>query len=83
MNARVGGHEVDLYWRAEGLAVEVDGFAFHSSRAAFERDRSRDGDLGAAGVRVVRVTWRQLSDEPEAVVARLAGALRHQLASGS
>jgi very-short-patch-repair endonuclease len=52
--------------------VEVDGYAYHGSRAAFERDRRRDADLTAAGYRVVRITWRQLTSEPHAVVARLA-----------
>jgi very-short-patch-repair endonuclease len=71
-NARVAGWEVDLLWREQRLVVEVDGFAFHSSRHAFERDRRRDGDLVAAGYRVVRFTWRQIVREPEAVIARLA-----------
>lgn len=74
-NTRVGRHEVDLYWRDEHLALEVDGYAFHSSRTAFERDRLRDAELQAAGLRVMRVTWRQIVDAPEAVVARLAQAL--------
>ncbi|MEA2422166.1 MAG: hypothetical protein QOF55_1265, partial [Thermoleophilaceae bacterium] len=51
-------------------------YAFHSPRAAFERDRARDAELIAAGYRVIRVTWRQLVEEPEATVAQLAGALR-------
>jgi very-short-patch-repair endonuclease len=73
-NARVGRYEVDFLWPELGLIVEVDGYAFHSSRAAFERDRRRDAELGAQGHRVVRVTWRQLKDEPEALVATLAVA---------
>jgi len=28
--------------------VEVDGYAFQSSRSAFERDRRRDAELAAA-----------------------------------
>ncbi|MGZ8648216.1 MAG: DUF559 domain-containing protein [Solirubrobacteraceae bacterium] len=55
--------------------MEVDGFAFHSTRAAFERDRARDQALQLAGYTVMRVTWRQLVDEPGAVVATLAAAL--------
>jgi very-short-patch-repair endonuclease len=76
VNVRIGGHEVDFLWRQQGLVVEVDGFRFHSSRAAFERDRLRDAQLGAAGLRVLRVTWRQIVDRPEALVARVATALR-------
>jgi very-short-patch-repair endonuclease len=75
VNVRVGRYEVDFLWRAERLVVEVDGFAFHSSRSAFERDRARDAELQAAGLRVMRITWRQLTDEPEVIVARLAQAL--------
>lgn len=74
-NANVSGHEVDFVWHAERLVVEVDGFAFHSSRSAFESDRRRDADLAAAGFRVMRVTWRQLSSEPEAILVRVAQAL--------
>ncbi|HUG41910.1 MAG TPA: DUF559 domain-containing protein [Longimicrobiales bacterium] len=74
-NAKVEGLEVDFIWPGKRLVVEVDGFAFHSSAAAFEGDRRRDARLAAAGLLVVRVTWRQLADEPMAVVARLAQAM--------
>ena len=74
-NVHVAGYEVDFLWRDHRLVVEVDGFAFHASRTAFERDRARDATLQAAGYRVVRLTWRQLTDEPHAVVARLASLL--------
>ena len=53
------------------MIVEVDGFAYHSTRQAFERDRAHDAALQAAGYRVVRCTWRQIH-EPHAVVAQLA-----------
>lgn len=74
-NVRIGGYEVDFLWREKRVVVEVDGFAFHSSRAAFERDRRRDAELQGRGFTVIRVTWRQLVDEPEAVIARIAAAL--------
>jgi very-short-patch-repair endonuclease len=75
VNARIGRHEVDLLFEPERLVVEMDGFAYHRTRSAFERDRLRDAELQAAGYRVVRVTWRQLVERPEALVARLAQAL--------
>jgi very-short-patch-repair endonuclease len=74
-NHQVKGHEVDFLWPDQRLIVEVDGFAFHSTRAAFERDRIRDADLVQAGYRVIRITWRRLVTEPEAVIATLAAAL--------
>jgi very-short-patch-repair endonuclease len=74
-NVRLHGYLVDALWRASRLVVEVDGYAVHGHRAAFERDRRRDQALAAAGYQVLRITWRQLDDEPLAVVARLAQAL--------
>lgn len=75
MNARVGRFTVDAIWPKHKLIAEVDGFAFHSDRASFERDRARDAILLAQGYVVTRVTWRQITAEPTAVVARLAAAL--------
>ena len=44
-------------------------------RGAFEGDRRRDQVLVAAGYRVLRVTWRQLFEEPVAVAVRIGQAL--------
>ena len=54
INARVPGWEVDAYWPAQNLVVEVDGWNFHHTRQAFERDRRKDAALQTAGYRVVR-----------------------------
>jgi very-short-patch-repair endonuclease len=62
-NARVAGYEVDAYWPAHRLIVEVDGWQYHRTRQAFERDRRKDAALTAAGNRVVRITWRRLTTE--------------------
>lgn len=75
-NTRLGGYVVDFLWRSALLVVEVDGYAFHSSSRAFERDRRRDADLARLGFRVVRVTWRQLVNEPLRLVVVLARALQ-------
>lgn len=75
VNARLERYEVDFLWPAERLVVEVDGFRYHSSRAAFERDRLRDAKLQAQGHRVMRVTWRQIIEAPEAVLVRIAQGL--------
>ena len=75
LNVRLHGYELDFLWREERLVVEMDGFAFHGDRAAFEADRRRDADLAARGLQVVRITWRQITEEPEATLVRLAQAL--------
>jgi very-short-patch-repair endonuclease len=74
-NTDVADHEVDFLWRRQRLVVEVDGFAYHSSPGRFESDRRRDADLAAIGYRVLRVTWRQMLNEPEKVLVRLAQTL--------
>lgn len=74
-NAPLGPFVLDFFWPQHCVAVELDGFATHGKRRMFEADRARDGDLQARGMRVVRVTWRQLTREPYAVVARLAAVL--------
>jgi very-short-patch-repair endonuclease len=75
VNVYLGPYEVDFLWRRERVIVEVDGYAFHSSRRAFEDDRRRDADLAAHGYRVIRITWRQIVSEPAAVLVRLAQTL--------
>jgi very-short-patch-repair endonuclease len=72
---RVAGWPADFLWAAQRLIVEVDGYPFHSGRRAFERDRRRDQAHIAAGYTVIRVTWRQLTEEPLAVVATIARVL--------
>lgn len=74
-NARIHGYEVDLLWRAEGLAVEIDGFDAHSGRVAFERDRLKVATLNSNGMTVMPITGRQIRDDPEGVLDRLQRTL--------
>ena len=74
-NVHRAGWEVDAVWDAQRLVVEVDGYKFHRTRAKFERDRRKDADLMLAGFRVLRITWRRLTKEPDQVIALLAAAL--------
>jgi very-short-patch-repair endonuclease len=59
--------ECDCVWQDRRVVVELDGLAVHGTAAAFERDRARDRALNANGWRTVRLTWRQLHGEPEAL----------------
>jgi very-short-patch-repair endonuclease len=75
VNARVGHWEVDLLWRDHGLAVEVDGYASHSSPRAFSRDYRKTAELEQAGLRVIRISADQVWDGAERTVARIRAAL--------
>jgi very-short-patch-repair endonuclease len=70
-NVVVEGFEVDCAWPAARLVVELDSRRYHHTADAFERDRRRDRALTLAGWRVIRVTWRQLHHEREALVGDL------------
>lgn len=74
-NARVERYEVDVLWSAERLIVEIDGRPYHTGPSKFESDRERDAVLAAAGYTVIRVTYKQMQNQPLAVVARVALAL--------
>ena len=68
---------VDLAHPAARLAIEVDGRAFHSSHADFERDRERQGQLAELGWLTIRFTWSMLTADP----ARVAERVRSVIAS--
>jgi very-short-patch-repair endonuclease len=70
VNAHLHGYEVDFLWRKQRRVVEVDGYAFHSVRGAFERDRTKDVDLELAGFPVTRFTHHQVLYEPEDTLRR-------------
>ena len=72
VNTLIEDMEVDFAWPEHRLIAELDGFEFHATRRAFERDRARDRRLQAHGWRVIRITWRQLHDDPERLAAELA-----------
>jgi len=74
VNVRLGPWTPDFLWRAHGLAVEVDGYAAHSSPWAHERDHRKRLALRAQGLDVLAFTARQVDDEPYVVLAEIARA---------
>jgi very-short-patch-repair endonuclease len=74
-NAYVAGYEVDFHWPEHHLVVEIDGYAYHSTRRAFEHDRRKQTDLRTAGLTVLRFSYEQLRREPLVVIAAIARAL--------
>lgn len=67
--------EADCMWRRERLVVELDGRAVHGTERAFESDRQRDRILLAEHWRSMRITWRQLGEEPGSIAADLGELL--------
>lgn len=71
MNVTIEAEEVDAHWSGTLLIAELDSWEWHRTRGAFERDRAKSLKLEAAGYRVVRLTWRQLTAERDATASRL------------
>ena len=71
VNVWVANWLVDAVWFGQQLAVELDGRAAHSTARTIENDHRRDLDLRAAGYTVLRYTWRQITRDPERVIADL------------
>ena len=57
------------------LAIEWDSYRWHGQRDRFESDRSRDQEAIARGWRVLRFTWRDVTQRPEQVVAAVTAAI--------
>jgi very-short-patch-repair endonuclease len=75
MNAALLGYVIDALWPEERVAVELDSYEFHRTRADLERDHQRQVALAVAGYRVLRFTWRMVTREPEAVAAAVRAVL--------
>jgi len=66
---------IDGAYHEARLLVELDSHRFHADPTSFERDRRRDLEAAAHGWRTVRITWAQLRNERQIVVALLRTAL--------
>ncbi len=75
-NALVEGYVVDCWWPEQRVVAEIDGFAFHKGREAFERDRREDTRLRLANISVLRPTQRWIEREPQGLVSDLEQMLR-------
>lgn len=81
INTTVNGYEVDAYFEAEQLIVELDGWTYHNSRESFERDRARDADAyEALGIPTIRITGDRLKQQPEREARRLQTILARRRA---
>lgn len=74
-NAEVGPWRVDALWPHAKLAVEINGYAAHSSPWAHDRDHRKEQWLRANGYDLRRFTAVQAIDEPALVIVQIARAL--------
>ena len=81
VNARVGNYTADFLWREHKVILEIDGYQFHHTRSAFERDHRRDAEHQREDFIVIRVTPRQLHHNHEAILVHVATTLERRRAA--
>ena len=77
LEVRVDGcsYFIDIAFRSERLAVEIDGRLHEDDPGVFESDRYRQNALVKEGWRVLRFTYGMLVDRPEYVIDLIRAAL--------
>ena len=75
VNVWVEGRQVDAYWPARRLVVELDSKTYHRTDAKLERDYATSAELKLAGYEILRFTWKQVTRQPELVLALLRAVL--------
>ncbi|MBA3798588.1 MAG: DUF559 domain-containing protein [Geodermatophilaceae bacterium] len=66
---------LDAYWKAAGVAVEVDGARWHLDAVAWEADQRRQNAILASGVTLLRFSVRRLVHDIDAVIAEIRAVL--------
>lgn len=69
---------VDLVWRAGKVIVEIDGYGFHSSRAAFASDRRRDAELVLSDFLVLRLPHDEVVSDVDLALDRIRDFVRYR-----
>ena len=66
---------VDLAYPDAKLAIEADGYRYHSGKTAWHRDLERRNQLMGLGWRILHVTWDDLRRHPKRIIDEVEQAL--------
>lgn len=67
-------YRADIYLPGSRLVIEFDGFQYHRSKQAFQKDRERQNLFVQHGYRVLRFFNRQVRSELGSVVEQIVAA---------
>jgi very-short-patch-repair endonuclease len=70
-NYPFAGFKIDVAFPGEKVAIETDGWAFHSGQEDFQNDRERQNKIALLGWKVLRFTWLDLTEYPQRVLAEI------------
>jgi hypothetical protein len=74
-NRPTAGRRVDCRWPAHRLTVELDGYRYHHSRYAWERDRRREREARTRGDEFRRYSYGDVFEDPRFMLAELRALL--------
>jgi hypothetical protein len=66
---------IDFAYPDARLAIEADGYRWHSGRIRWDHDRARRNRLTLLGWRIIHVTWTDLTRRPAMMIDAVARAL--------
>jgi very-short-patch-repair endonuclease len=72
--------DIDFAWPEAKLAVEVDGYRWHSGRRQWQSDMQRQNALAEVGWLVLRFSWHDVTERPEYVISTILQAYRQRVA---
>ena len=75
-----GRYRIDFALPDRKIGIELDGYAWHSDRDTFTKDRARQRELEADGWRIIRVSGSEINKDPAGCVrqaAALAARFEH------
>jgi len=67
----------DFAYRTCRVLIELDGRAYHSDSAAFQRDRDKQNQTLELGWQTLRFTWADVHREPDRVASTVRSFLRN------
>ena len=70
-NRRAGTRRVDCRWPEHKLTVELDSYAFHNSRHAWEQSLIRERQARRRGDEFSRYGWRDVGEDPRDMLREL------------
>ena len=79
-NKPTGTFRVDCRWPDVALTVELDGYRYHSSRHAWEKDRRREREARARGDEFRRYTYGDVYEDSRYMLRELSSFLRKRAA---
>jgi very-short-patch-repair endonuclease len=71
---------IDAYWECARLAVELDGFAYHSNARELQSDRIRQNALLGQGIQLRRYSFADIQERPGEVAREIRRLLKQSVA---